>query len=60
MRQVDRRQDASGRTAGGVAEARGRTPDHGHLGDILAVLDADQFQRCFVAWVAALTGVPAG
>jgi predicted transposase YbfD/YdcC len=36
------------------------TPDHGHLSDILAVLDADRFQRCFVAWVAALTGVPAG
>ena len=36
------------------------TPDHGHLSDILAVLDAEQFQRCFVAWVAALTGVPAG
>jgi predicted transposase YbfD/YdcC len=36
------------------------TPDHGHLGDILAVLDAEQFQRCFVAWVAATTGMPAG
>jgi hypothetical protein len=36
------------------------TPDHGHLSDILAVLDAEQFQRCFVAWIAALTGVPAG
>src|ERR1700733_13459220 len=36
------------------------TPNHGHLGDILAVLDAEQFQRCFVAWVAAVTGVPAG
>jgi predicted transposase YbfD/YdcC len=36
------------------------TPDHGHLSDILAVLDADQFQRCFVSWVAALTGIPAG
>ena len=36
------------------------TPDHGHLGDILAVLDAEQFQRCFVAWVAAVSGVPAG
>src|SRR3954449_9808418 len=36
------------------------TPAHDHLGDILAVLDAEQFQRCFVAWVAALTGVPAG
>jgi predicted transposase YbfD/YdcC len=39
---------------------RNGTPDHGHLGDILAVLDAEQFQRCFVAWVAAATGVPAG
>ncbi len=36
------------------------TPAHDHLGDILAVLDAEQFQRCFVAWVAAVTGVPAG
>src|SRR6478672_6548479 len=36
------------------------TPAHDHLGDILAVLDAEQFQRCFVAWVAALTGVPEG
>jgi predicted transposase YbfD/YdcC len=36
------------------------TPDHGHLGDILAVLDAEQFQRCFAAWVAAVSGVPAG
>jgi len=36
------------------------TPDHGHLGDILAVLDAEQFQHCFVAWVAATTGMPAG
>ena len=36
------------------------TPDHGHLGDILAVLDAEQFQRCFVAWVAAMSGIPGG
>ena len=36
------------------------TPAHDHLGDILAVLDAEQFQRCFVAWVAALTGAPEG
>src|SRR5580700_8863619 len=36
------------------------TPDHGHLGDILAVLDAEQFQRCFVAWVASVTGIPEG
>ena len=35
------------------------TPSHDHLGDIFATLDAEQFQRCFVAWVAALTGAPA-
>jgi len=35
------------------------TPAHDHLGDIFATLDAKQFQRCFVAWVAALTGAPA-
>ena len=34
------------------------TPAHDHLGDILSVLDAAQFQRCFVNWVAAITGVP--
>jgi predicted transposase YbfD/YdcC len=33
------------------------TPSHDHLGDILATLDAEAFQRCFVAWVASLTGV---
>ena len=43
-----------------VPWCRSCTPDHGHLGDILAVLDAEQFQRCFVGWVAAVTGVPAG
>jgi predicted transposase YbfD/YdcC len=36
------------------------TPTHDHLGDILATLDAEQFQSCFVAWVAAVAGVPAG
>ena len=36
------------------------TPSHDHLGDILASLDADAFQRRFVAWVAALIGVPEG
>jgi predicted transposase YbfD/YdcC len=36
------------------------TPAHDHLGDILATLDAGQFQACFAAWVAATTGVPAG
>jgi hypothetical protein len=39
--------------------SRDGTSSHDHLGDILAALDAEQFQRCFVAWVAALTGVPA-
>jgi predicted transposase YbfD/YdcC len=36
------------------------TPSHDHLGDIFAALDAEQFQRCFVAWVASLIGVPEG
>jgi len=36
------------------------TPAHDHLGDNLATLDAEQFQSCFVAWVAAVAGVPAG
>jgi predicted transposase YbfD/YdcC len=38
---------------------RDGTPSHDHLGDIFATLDAEQFQRCFVAWVAALTGATA-
>lgn len=32
------------------------TPSHDQLGDIFAALDAETFQVCFVAWVAALTG----
>jgi DDE_Tnp_1-associated len=36
------------------------TPSHDHRGDILATLDAAQFQRCFVAWGASLIGVPEG
>jgi hypothetical protein len=39
------------------------TPSHDHLGDIFASLDAEQFQRCFVAWVTAptaLTGCAGG
>jgi hypothetical protein len=36
------------------------TPAHDHLGEIVATLDAEAFQRCFVAWVAALIGVPEG
>ena len=39
---------------------RDGTPSHDHLGDIFATLDAVEFQRCFVAWVVALTGVPEG
>jgi DDE_Tnp_1-associated len=34
------------------------TPAHHHLGYILATLDAERFQRCFTAGVAALTGLP--
>jgi predicted transposase YbfD/YdcC len=35
------------------------TPSHDQLGTILASLDGEQFQQCFVAWVAAITGAPA-
>jgi predicted transposase YbfD/YdcC len=38
---------------------RDGTPSHDQLGDIFAVLDAEQFQHCFVAWVASLTGLGA-
>ena len=38
---------------------RDGTPSHDHLGDIFATLDAEAFQRCFVAWVAAMIGTPA-
>jgi predicted transposase YbfD/YdcC len=34
---------------------RDGTPPHDRLGDIFASLDAEKFQRCFVAWVASLT-----
>lgn len=39
---------------------RDGTPTHDHLGDILAALDAEQFHRCFAAWVAATMGLPEG
>src|SRR5476651_1563640 len=39
---------------------RDSTPSHDHLGDIFAALDAGQFQQCFAAWVASVTGAPAG
>ena len=32
------------------------TPAHDHLGDIFATLDAEHFQKCFVAWVSAESG----
>jgi len=38
---------------------RGGTPSHDHLGDIFARSMPGAFQRCFVSWVAALTGAPA-
>jgi hypothetical protein len=37
---------------------RNGTPSHDHLGDLFAALDAQAFRRCFVAWVAGLTGPP--
>jgi predicted transposase YbfD/YdcC len=39
---------------------RDGTPSHDHLGDIFATLDAAHFQRCFVSWMASLTGAPDG
>ena len=38
---------------------RDGTPSHDHMGDIFAAVDAEAFQRCFVAWVASLVGTPA-
>lgn len=37
---------------------RNGTPDHDRLGEVFAALDAEQFQKRFVGWVAALTGLP--
>ena len=34
------------------------TPSHDQVGALFASLDPGCFQRCFVAWVAALTGAP--
>ena len=31
------------------------TPSHDHLGDVFAALDAEKFQHCLTAWVAAWT-----
>jgi len=38
---------------------RDGTPSHDHLGDIFATLDATEFQRRFVTWVAKLSGMSA-
>ena len=38
---------------------RDGTPSHDQLGDIFAALDTEQFQHCFIAWVASLTGLGA-
>jgi len=38
---------------------RDGTPSHDQLGDIFATLDAAKFQKCFVSWVASLTGATA-
>jgi len=35
------------------------TPSHDQLGDIFAVLDAEQFQGCFIGWTVKLTGLSA-
>lgn len=34
------------------------TPSHDQIGALFASLDSEHFGRCFVAWVAALTGAP--
>jgi hypothetical protein len=46
--------------ASSLSPVQGWHTAHDHLGDILATLNAKQFQACFVAWVAAVTGLPAG
>ena len=35
------------------------TPDHDRLGEVFAALDSEQFQKCFVNFATALTGIPA-
>tara|TARA_R110002074_G_scaffold283639_1_gene455279 strand:+ start:554 stop:904 length:351 start_codon:yes stop_codon:yes gene_type:complete len=35
------------------------TPDHDRLGEVFAAFDAEQFQKGFVSWVTALTGIAA-
>ena len=33
------------------------TPSHDQLGDVFSVLDAEQFQNCFISWVSSITDV---
>jgi predicted transposase YbfD/YdcC len=35
-------------------------PSHDTLGDVFARLEADQFQRCFVNWMQAVSGITQG
>jgi hypothetical protein len=42
-----------------VPAVQGWDPSPDQLGNIFATLDATIFQRCFVAWVASITGVSA-
>jgi len=35
------------------------TPEHDRIGEVLAMLKADVFQKCFIAWVSAITGISA-
>jgi predicted transposase YbfD/YdcC len=35
------------------------TPEHDRIGEVLAMLKADVFQKCFVAWVSTITGISA-
>jgi len=58
--QFDRRKISMAEAATRDTRRSGFTPSHDHLGDIFATLDAEKFQRCFVAWVAAPTGAAAG
>jgi hypothetical protein len=48
------------RPAAALRPFKDGTPPHDRIGDIFVTLDAEQVQRCFVAWVASVTGIPEG